>query len=137
MKMTRSKILVTFILCLPSSFLFGQTQAQLTNDSSERLKKVEAELSSVYNRVLETYADDKEFITNIKQSQELWAKFKTAELKMKYPDRSAGYYGSTHQMCVNDYLAQLTNERIKRLRDWLTGMPDGDVCSGSIKPRLN
>ncbi len=135
MQITLWKILVLFILCIQWSVLFGQTQLHLTTDSNKRLKKAEAELTSVYNRILETYVDDKEFIKNIKESQELWAKFKTAELKMKYPERSAGYYGSANQMCANDYLTELTNERIKRLREWLTGSSEGDVCSGSIKPR--
>ena len=69
----------------------------------------------------------------MKESQEAWTKFRAIELKVKYPDREPGYYGSAHQMCVNDYLAELTNERAKRLRIWLTGTVEGDICSGSVQ----
>jgi uncharacterized protein YecT (DUF1311 family) len=131
--MRQLKILGLLILLGQSFIVLGQTQAELTDDSNKRLKKVEAELTSVYNKILTSYSDDKEFIKNLKESQELWTKFRTTELKVMYPDREPGYYGSVHQMCINDYLAELTNDRIKRLRIWLTGTVEGDVCSGSIK----
>lgn len=127
------KILGLFILLGPSSLVFGQTQAQLTDDATERFKKAEVELNSVYTKILTTYADDKEFIKNLKESQDLWVKFRATELKVKYPDREPGYYGSVHQMCMKDYLTELTNERINRLRMWLAWAVEGDVCSGSIK----
>lgn len=131
--MRQLRLFGLIILLGQSFFVLGQTQAQLTADSNTRLKKTEAELNSVYNKILTTYSDDKEFIKNLKESQDLWTKFRTTELKVMFPDREPGYYGSVHQMCINDYLAELTNDRIKRLRTWLTGTVEGDVCSGSIK----
>ena len=131
--MRQLKLLGLFIFIGQSSLLFGQTQAQLTDESNKRLKKAETELTSVYNKILTTYSDDKEFIKNLKESHELWTKFRTTELKVMFPDRKPGYYGSGHQMCINDYLADLTNDRVKRLRTWLNGTVEGDVCSGSIK----
>jgi uncharacterized protein YecT (DUF1311 family) len=116
-----------------SFFVLGQTQAQLTIDSNKRLKKAEIELTSIYNKILTIYSDDKEFIKNLKESQDLWNKFRSTELKVMFPDRKLGYYGSVQQMCINDYLAELTNDRIKRLQTWLMGTVQGDVCSGSIK----
>ena len=131
--MRQLKLLGLIILLGQSFFAQGQVQPQLTADSNARLKKAEAEFTSVYNKILTTYSDDKEFIKNLKESQDLWTKFRIAELKVMFPDREPGYYGNVHQMCIIDYLAELTNDRIKRLRTWLIGKVEGDVCSGSIK----
>jgi len=127
------KILGLVILVGQSVLSFGQTQQQLTDDSNKKLKSAETELKTVYNKILETYKDDKEFIQAVKESQDSWTKFRTVELKMMYPDRAPGYYGSSHQMCVNEYLAELTKDRIKKLQTWLTGIEEGDVCGGTIK----
>lgn len=132
------RLLIIFgfiILVGQSSLVLGQSQAQLVDDSDKRLKSTEAEMRSVYNRILASYRNDIEFVKNLKESQDAWSKFSMAELKAKYPDREPGYYGSSHQMCVNDYLIELTIERIKRLKTWLTGTVEGDVCSGSIKQK--
>jgi uncharacterized protein YecT (DUF1311 family) len=133
--MKQLKILAVIILSGHSFLSFAQTQTQLTADSEKRRHEAEINLAFVYNKILETYQGDQEFIKNLKESQDIWIKFRTTELKTKYPDRKSGYYGSTHRMCVNDYLTELTNERIKRLQTWLTGAIEGDVCCGSIKPR--
>lgn len=36
-------------------------------------------------------------------------------------------------MCRVSYLLELTEERTKKLKIWLTGIPEGDICSGSVK----
>ena len=43
------------------------------------------------------------------------------------------YYGSVFPMCWSMALTSLTNERIEKLKIWLTGIEEGDMCSGSIK----
>lgn len=131
--MTHMKLFLLFILLFHSAILFGQTQSELTAESAKRLKTAETELSSVYKKILTAYSDDAEFIKNLKESQEFWIKFKQVELKMMYPNREPGYYGSAHQMCINDYLAQLTNDRTAKLKLWLAGTEDDDICSGSIQ----
>jgi uncharacterized protein YecT (DUF1311 family) len=73
------------------------------------------------------------FIKNLKSSQRIWITFRDAELKMKYPEREPGWYGSIHPMCVSSYLAELTNERIKTLKEWIEGIEEGESCGGSIR----
>lgn len=131
--MEKFKTLLLILLLGQASLAIGQTQAEITNDSAKRLRKAESELASIYNKILTAYSEDKEFVINLKESQDAWTKFRAVELKMKYPDREPGYYGSAHQMCVNDYLTELTNERAKRLQNWLSTTVEGDVCSGSIQ----
>jgi hypothetical protein len=52
---------------------------------------------------------------------------------MKYPDRAPGYYGSIQPVCFYNYLEELTKKRDQDLRIWLTGIEEGDTCSGSVK----
>lgn len=56
-------------------------------------------------------------------------------MKSKYPDREEGYYGSIHPMCWILYLTELTEERTKKLKTWLLGIEEGDVCNGSVKTK--
>jgi uncharacterized protein YecT (DUF1311 family) len=77
--------------------------------------------------------NDTAFIRNLKASQRLWVQFRDAEVKMMYPDREPGYYGSIHPMCWSIYKTELTSERVKKLRQWLSGQEEGDSCSSSIK----
>ncbi len=56
-------------------------------------------------------------------------------MAMRYPpeDESAGLRGSGQDMCDWRYRRELTLARLKTLRHWLQGVPEGDFCAGSIK----
>ena len=95
--------------------------------------KTEKEINSVYQKILKQYSSDFGFIKNLKTSQKLWIQFRDAEMKMKFPDRPTGYYGSIQPMCWFNYMADLTKDRIKTLDTWVTGTVEGDACSGSVK----
>lgn len=102
----------------------------------KRYLKADKELNQVYQRILNEYKIDTAFIKNLKTSQRLWVQFRDAEMKMMYPDREPGYYGSIHPMCWSIYKTELTNERIKKLELWLTGQEEEESCSiTSIKAR--
>jgi len=107
------------------------TQDEETKAAIKEYKLVEGELNQVFSKVLTVYKSDVEFIKNIKESQDLWIKFRAAELKAKFPE--GGEYGSVYTMCVNDFLTEMTNERITTLKLWLKGTYQGDVCSGSVR----
>lgn len=51
---------------------------------------------------------------------------------MKYPDYDGVYYGSFQPVCRAQYLKELTDDRIKTLQQWLNGVEEGDICSGSV-----
>lgn len=70
---------------------------------------------------------------NIKIAQNLWTQFRDAEMEAKYPDRERGYYGNVLPMCQFMYITELTQERINKLKVWLTGIPEYDVCLGSVR----
>lgn len=127
------KIILSLFFCLTFGFSFGQTQGQMTQEAGNNYAKADKELNTVYQRILSEYKSDTVFIKNLKTAQRLWIQFRDAEMKAKYPDREEHHYGSVQPMCWNEYLTDLTEERIKKLRVWLTGISEGDACQGSVK----
>ncbi len=123
----------TFILFATFSArdTFGQTQTELNLNAIRKYKKADLELNSSYQKILKGYASQPLFIKNFKTAQRLWLQLRDAELAARFP--VAGSYGSVEPMCKVMYLEGLTRERIEFLKTWLDGMPDGDVCNGSVK----
>lgn len=113
-----------------------QTQAEMNKEAAEIYRKADAELNEAYQQILKEYADDPTFLKTLQTSQRNWITFRDSELKMKYPDREAGWYGSIHPMCVSYYMAELTSERTAKLTTWLSGIEEGDACAGSLRTRF-
>ena len=130
-----NKKLLLILLFLP--FIgFGQSGINTEEYTNQLYKNSDAELNKVYREILKEYSNDTIFIKALRISQRNWIKFRDSELKMKYPDReSSGWYGSIYPLCVSNYLAELTQIRTERLKIWLTGIEEGDVCSGTVKIR--
>jgi len=132
-KINRIKLLLILIIGLASFTGFSQTQMEMNVKAFDSYKKADKELNDVYKKILFEYKSDTIFVKNLKVSQRIWITFRDAELNMKYPDREPGYYGSIQPTCVAMYLEQMTKERIKTLKVWLIGIPEGDCCSGTVK----
>ncbi len=122
-------------LSLLTNLSFSQTQLEMNTQAGANYEKADKELNSSYTKILKEYKSDTAFIKNLKASQNIWIKFRDAEMKMKYPDREPGYYGSIQPVCWYNYLEELTKKRIKELKTWLTGIEEGDSCSGSVKTK--
>jgi len=129
MKKTVLIIVISFI----SNFGFSQTQFEMNQSAFKDFEKTDKELNLVYQKILKDYNSDANFIKNIKASQKTWIQFRDAEMKVKFPETEEGYYGSVFPMCWSSYMEELTKERIKKLKIWLDGIEEGDVCSGSVK----
>lgn len=122
------------LICLAFTTVgFAQTQAEMDKQASNSYQEADKELNEVYQRILVEYKTDTAFVKNLKASQHIWISFRDAELKMKYPNREVGYYGSIHLVCVASYLELLTRERIRTLKEWLVGSDEVDACGGSVK----
>ncbi len=109
----------------------AQTQGALTANAGATYQKADKELNRVYQKILKEYASQPLFIKKFKAAQRLWVQLRDAELAARYPQ--SGSYGSAGPMCENIYLEDLTKQRTKFLRQWLDGIPEGDVCNGSVK----
>lgn len=133
--MTRSllSIIALILVGAPWTEANAQTQGEMNQDAASEFKAADNELNAIYQQILEDYADDEAFIANLKEAQRCWIAFRDAQMKMKYPDREPGYYGSIQPMCEAMYLAELTQDRIKALKVWVEGVEEGDMCAGTVK----
>jgi len=133
--MTKSllSIIALILVGAPWTEASAQTQGEMNQDAASEFKAADNELNAIYQQILEDYADDEAFIANLKEAQRCWIAFRDAQMKMKYPDREAGYYGSIQPMCEAMYLAELTQDRIKALKVWIEGVEEGDMCAGTVK----
>jgi uncharacterized protein YecT (DUF1311 family) len=122
-----------FRFLLFSVVSYGQTQGEMNQNAKSNYLKVDKELNAAYQRILIEYKEDNTFIKNFKAAQRLWVQFRDAEMKAKFPNREEGYYGSVQPMCWFTEMTILTNERLGKIKIWLTGVKEGDVCSGSVK----
>ena len=127
------KGIIFTLFLLTSVGVFSQTQTEMNIEASNAYKKSDQKLNAVYQKILSEYKDDKVFIKNLKTAQRLWIQFRDAEMKAKFPDREAGYYGSIQPLCWFNYLQELTEERTRKLNTWLQGGEEGDVYGGSVK----
>jgi uncharacterized protein YecT (DUF1311 family) len=128
------KKLVFIILCFAASqIVLGQTQAEINRSAQQEFIKADKQLNDVYQKILQLYKSDTAFVKNLKASQRLWVQFREAEVKMKYPDREPGFYGSIAPTCWSAYRTELTQERIETLKQWVKGVKEADDCSGSIR----
>lgn len=127
------KYILTLAFCFSCLLGFSQTQAEMNMMQYESYKKADKKLNEVYQAILKEYKSDAEFIKNLRASQRIWITFRDAEVKVKFPDREAGYYGSIHPLCISAYMEELTLDRVATLSQWIKGAQEGDGCSGSIK----
>src|SRR5690606_20706314 len=95
--------------------------------------KTDKKLNEIYQTILSEYKTDTLFIENLKKAQRIWIQFRDAEMEIKYPNYPDKIYGSIHPVCRALYLTELTNKRIKTLKNWVGGTEEGYACSGSVK----
>ena len=133
--MTRSflPIIALIVFGAPWNEASAQTQGEMNQDAAGEFKAADKELNAIYQQILEEYADDDVFLANLKEAQRCWIAFRDAQLKMKFPDREPGYYGSILPLCEMMYLTELTQDRIKALQVWIDGVQEGDMCSGTVR----
>lgn len=123
-----------FILLLVLSCGLGglaQTQLTLNDQAAKEAKQADEKLNLVYKQVLGLYAKNTEFVAKLKKAQRLWVDFRDAQLALVYPERPAGYYGSSMPMCRSLYLTRLTKTRTEELEELLAST-EGDICGGVI-----
>jgi uncharacterized protein YecT (DUF1311 family) len=88
--MKRIRLLGLSMLLIQTILTTAQTQDKGTQDEETKaavaeFKLVDAELHTVFNKVLAQNKSNVEFVKNMKESQDLWVKFRAAELKAKFP----------------------------------------------------
>jgi uncharacterized protein YecT (DUF1311 family) len=129
------RISISTILLFFFSISFAQSQADMNKGSGDDFKQADKELNQVYQKILQEYKGQADFLKSLKTSQQVWVKFRDAEMLVKYPKNRQADYGSVFPMCWSAYKAELTRQRTKTLQVWLDGIEEGDTCSGSVKKK--
>lgn len=122
------------MLVMAFSNLTAQTQSATNQDVCAQYKQADQALNVTYRKVLKDYASDPEFVAKFKRAQRAWLIFRDAHLAARFPkaDKQAEY-GSAYPTCRCTLLAELTEQRTRELKVWADGIPEGDVCNGSVK----
>lgn len=121
-------VLAFMLLCATPSF--AQSQMEMVKAAQADYFKVDKKLNQVYNRIQLAYKSDKVFLKDLKQAQLAWIAFRDKQVALRYPNRPD--MGSATPMCRFAYIQQLTEQRIAELQQWLDGIPEGDICTGTI-----
>jgi len=113
---------------------FSQSQSKMNRDAKSEYLKADNELNEVYKKICAEYKSDTIFSKSLIKAQRIWLKYRDAELEMRFPAQDTQLeYGSVYPMCASIFLKKITNERIEKLRTWLNGIEEGEVCKGSVK----
>ena len=117
----------------PSKEELTETQTELNSQEIDKSTYTREVLDSVYNAVILEYKDQLTFISNFKMSQKLWERYMEAQILARFPEDDETRDGSCFSMCYSLYQQELLKERIKTIKEWLTGFPEGEICGGSVK----
>jgi len=127
-------IFLLLVCSLVSISSFGQSQAQMNQQADAAYRKADQELNRTYQQILKEYRTKTVFLQSLKAAQQRWLQFRDAEMKARYPAANTQFeYGSFFPVCYSNGLEELTKARTKQLRVWLTGLPEGEMCGGSVK----
>ena len=121
-------------LAVTTGTLHAQSQSELTQDACAKYKKADQTLTATYSKVLNDYVKDPQFLAKLRRAQRRWLAFRDAHLEARFPkaDKQAEY-GSIYSTCRCTILEQLTEQRTQEVKLWADGIPEGDVCNGSVK----
>jgi uncharacterized protein YecT (DUF1311 family) len=133
--MKRTVMMLVLCALSAATLSLGQTQGQMNGQAADEFRAADKELNSIYQKIITDYVDDEVFVASLKEAQRCWVAFRDAQLRMKYPDRGPGYYGSIQPVCEANYLTELTRERTAALKVWLAGVEEGNVCAGTVKAK--
>ncbi len=110
----------------------ANAQSEMNQCAGQEEAAADLELNKTYQEIIKKYSDQPEFVEQMRKAQRIWLQLRDAELKMKYP-LNRNMYGSIQPVCEAGYRTELIKERTKHLKKWLTGIEEGDACSGSVK----
>ena len=111
----------------------AKSQSGMNRCEGINLEKADAELNRVYKLIQKAYKNDVAFLSKLKKSQRIWLKLRDADMEMRFPPADERHqYGSVFPMCHAAIETTLILQRVEYLKQWLVGVEEGDVCSGSI-----
>jgi uncharacterized protein YecT (DUF1311 family) len=114
----------------------GGTNAAPPTGNVATAKAATAEMERIYGLILQRFEQDGVFVAKFQTAQTAWEQYRDAHLEALYPAQDKRLaYGSVYGRCRQTALAALTRQRIEKLRPWLDGVAEGEVCAGSLPHR--
>ena len=93
----------------------------------------EAQMNRLCEQIIQMNRHDRRFVEKFKAAQAAWRQFRDAHLASLFPaEDKVQAYGSVYGECVQRAARELTCERIEQLYRWVKGVPEGEVCAGSL-----
>ena len=128
------RLIAIGLVSLAAINLLAQTQSAMNRDACTQYTQADHALNAAYTKILKDYAKDAQFLAKLKQAQRAWVAFRDAQLEARFPKADKqSEYGSAYPTCRCSLLTELTEQRTKELKVWVDGIPEGDVCNGSVK----
>jgi hypothetical protein len=110
-----------------------QNDPELNKSICDDSAKFDKELKLLLKEIKARYRDDSQFLSKLKASQSAWEAYSEAHIAMKFPAKNKQQtYGDMYPTCVCLEKIILLKKRIAELNAWKTGIPEGDVCPGSV-----
>jgi len=96
----------------------AKTQGEMNACASEEAARVDAELNTVYRKLLSKAASQSEAVAKIKASERAWITYRDAYMEAMYPakDKQAEY-GSVYPMEADLLKAKLTRQQVAALEE--------------------
>ena len=134
---TLTRVVLAFLAAcaLPGAAVAAQSQADMNSAACRKYARADDDLNRVYRQILREYAEDAGFIEKLKEAQRAWLAYRDAHVDSVFPgEDKRATYGSVFPMCHCGEMERLTAERTRVLQRWIKGLPEGDVCAGTIRP---
>jgi uncharacterized protein YecT (DUF1311 family) len=112
-----------------------ETQADMNDAACVSYRSADQKMTALFAAITKKNRTDQAFIAKFKKWQQAWIALRRAQTDAIFPHDQPGEYGSVLPMCRCAILAVLTENRIKELMQWTSGIAEGDVCTGSRTTR--
>lgn len=129
------RVLLTLILLLlscPAAFAQDDGYRKMVEGSYVEHGQVMKAMQEKVAKVHELYAADTVFLAAFDKAQQAWQQYHDAQIEALYPG-DPGNWGSIHGYCVSEQSLGLIYARIEEIDAWITGLPEGETCGGSIR----
>jgi uncharacterized protein YecT (DUF1311 family) len=126
------KITLTLALLLFSSMAYAEesaieckedgNQMEMNKCAYDEFQKADKELNKVYKELREAKKEDNLFLKNLKKAQKAWIVYRDADLDAQFTCKGGDLrycFGSMYGLMLNSSKAELTNQRVKLLKEQL------------------
>jgi uncharacterized protein YecT (DUF1311 family) len=122
------------------------TQSEVNMCAQDVAAAADSKLNKVSAELLAKLKDDAFLPSKIVAAETAWIAYRDADLALSWPlhpkEDPLLTYGSAHPLCYYRALADMTNQRILEIQNWMTHT-EGDICSrqlakcGALRPNAS